>query len=286
MNSKLISFFKLTKPSIMILVLSAGATSLIIEGSFLHKPVEFLLFMLGLYLTGGSANALNQYFERNIDAAMKRTAGKRPLPLGRLQAGEALFFSIAIGLAGLIILAATFNLLTAALALGTILFYSLVYTLILKPGTTQNIVIGGIAGAMAPVGAWTAATGSMAIQPWLLFLMIFFWTPPHFWSLAIHFKKDYQSAQLPMLPNIKGNRAALDQMLYYSLGLFIVSLLPLAINFSWMYMITAILMGIIFLKKVLRARKTGDDADIWGIFKYSIIYLFVIFASLIIDGLF
>jgi len=285
MNVPLTSYIQLTKPSIMLLVLAGGLTGIIMEGSLLGEPLKLSLFLLGLFLTGGCANALNQYFERDIDARMSRTCGRRPLPLRTLTPFKALFFSIIIGLAGILILGLVFNWLTAFLAVATVLFYGLVYTLWLKPGTSLNIVIGGVAGAMAPVGAWTAATGEMALAPWLVFLIIFFWTPPHFWSLAIRFKDDYRAARLPMLPLVKGRDCTLKQIHYYALALFGVSLLPLTVQFSWFYLAAATLLGLIFIRKTYDAKKSRDIKKIWGVFKYSIVYLFALFAALIINGI-
>jgi len=285
MKEKLVSYFQLTKPKIMILVLAAGATALFVEGGLLTDPVMFFIFMGGLYLTGGCANALNQYFERDIDARMRRTSNRRPLPLGQLSPNEALLFSILIGLAGIALLFYFFNILTAMLAVGTILFYSLFYTLFLKPNTSQNIVIGGIAGAMAPVGAWTAVTGTTAVQPWLLFLIIFFWTPPHFWSLASKYKNDYHITGLPMLPSVRGDDIALDRIFIYTLLLFASSLCLLAVNFGWFYMAAVVTLGPLFISKVYRARKHRDTVLIWGVFKFSIVYLFGIFLSLIFDSI-
>ncbi|MEW5923273.1 MAG: heme o synthase [Candidatus Zixiibacteriota bacterium] len=283
--NKISAYFQLTKPKIMILVLAGGATSLFMEGSLVGKPFDFLIFIIALYLTGGCANALNQYFERDIDAQMSRTAGRRPLPLGKLSNREALAFSIGIGIIGVSILLLTFNLLTALLAVGTILFYSLFYTLWLKPNTNQNIVIGGIAGAMAPVGAWTAASGSMALQPWLLFLIIFFWTPPHFWALAHQYRNDYKITGLPMLPVTNGLESTLNQIFVYTLLLFVSSIILLAINFGWFYFGSVSLLGPLFLIKAYRARKYKNTVLIWAMFKYSIFYLFGIFISLMLDAI-
>ncbi|MBN1212016.1 MAG: protoheme IX farnesyltransferase [candidate division Zixibacteria bacterium] len=285
MNFPLSSYIQLTKPSIMLLVLAGGLTGIIMEGSLLEEPLKLSLFLLGLFLTGGCANALNQYFEREIDARMSRTSSRRPLPLRKLTPLKALLFSIFIGLAGILILGLVFNWLTAFLATATILFYGLVYTLWLKPSTSLNIVIGGVAGAMAPVGAWAAATGEIALTPWLVFLIIFFWTPPHFWSLAIRFNDDYRAARLPMLPLVKGRETALKQIYYYTLALFGVSLLPLAVRFGWFYLFAATVLGMVFIGKTYAARKSGDINKIWGVFKYSIVYLFALFAALIINGI-
>ncbi len=284
MLTNLYSFIKLTKPAIMILVLAAGVTAIFMEGSMLTSPDKILLFLIGLYLTGGSANALNQCFEKKIDSTMTRTAGKRPLPLNQLKLRHALAFSIGIGLLGIAILGYFFNTITALLALGTILFYSLVYTLILKPFTSQNIVIGGIAGAMAPVGAWTASTGTMTLTAWLLFLLIFTWTPPHFWSLALYFKEDYRAARLPMYPIIKGNKKTLNIIVVYTVLLFIVSILLLTVNFGWFYLAVSIILGLIFIVRALRAKRKMEHGLIWDLFKYSIVYLFASFGALIIDS--
>ena len=283
MNKSIYNYIELTKPSIMLLVIIAGLTALVIEGSLLNKPLLIAAFSLGLFLTGGSANALNQYFEREIDSKMTRTSGRRPLPLNKIKSINALLFAVGIGVAGILLFGFVFNWLTALLSLATILFYGFFYTLWLKPNTSLNIVIGGVAGAMAPIGAWTAATGSMALMPWLLFLIIFFWTPPHFWSLSLRFKDDYSKTGLPMLPIVKGNAVAFKQIYYYTLILFAISLTPLLVSFGWIYLITALALGIIFIKKSYNAKKEKSDDLAWGIFKYSIVYLFAIFIALVID---
>jgi heme o synthase len=279
------SYLQLTKPSIMLLVLVTGAVSLVMEGSLLSHPARFLLVLLGLYLTGGCANAMNQYLERDVDARMSRTKYKRPLPLQRLSAQHALGFAIVIGVTGVLIFGVIFNWLTAILSLVTILFYSFVYTLWLKPTTWQNIVIGGAAGAMAPVGAWTAATGSMALAPWLLFLIVFIWTPPHFWSLALFIKDDYEKVGYPMLPVVKGDKATLDQILVYTILLVLVSLTPIFAGSRWLYLAAAIVLGAVFLKKAGTARRSQDRQDVRALFGYSIIYLFGICVALAVDRL-
>lgn len=280
----IVEYIKLTKPTIMLLVLFTGAAALVIEGSMLHRPGSFLLFMVGLYLTGGCANSLNQYLERDIDARMTRTCSKRPLPQGKLTPGQALLFSIVIGVAGLAILAYFFNWLTAALSLATILFYGVGYTIFLKPNTPQNIVIGGAAGAMAPVGAWAAATGTTAWSPWLLFAIVFLWTPPHFWSLAIAVKEDYIKAELPMMPVVVGEAETLRLIVIYSCLMVIVTLAPGLLGAGWLYLGTAILLGALFLKKAFRAARGKTPALIFGLFKFSILYLFGLFAAIMIDA--
>ena len=278
-------YLTLTKPTIMLLVLFTGATALVMEGSLLSRPVDFLLVMLALYLTGGCANALNQYFERDIDARMSRTSSRRPLPQSRLTPAQALSFSVTIGAVGVFIFAFWFNWLAALLSLATILFYSLVYTLILKPRTSQNIVIGGAAGAMAPVGAWAAATGSTAVAPWLLFLIVFLWTPPHFWALAIAYKDDYRRAQLPMMPVVKGDRSTLYQMFVYSLALIAVTLAFPFFGTGWFYLVSAILLGGLFLMRLREVWQEKSDRSLKKLFGYSILYLFGVFLAAAVDSL-
>ncbi len=285
MRDAISNYLKLTKPMIMLLVVISGATALIVEGSMLSKPIEVGAFLLGLYLTGGSANSLNQYFERKIDAQMIRTSSRRPLPQGEISAANALVFSVSIGVVGILILGTVFNLLTALLATGTIVFYGLIYTLVLKPTTSQNIVVGGIAGAMAPVGAWAASTNSTALVPWLLFLLIFFWTPPHFWALAICFKDDYRRTRLPMMPVVRGDVSTLNQMLVYSIILAVVAFAILFVNFGWVYLVASVILNALFLHKVIVARIRRTRQSIWSVFKFSILYLFGLLFSLSIDVL-
>lgn len=286
MKSKISAYFQLTKPTIMLLVLVTGATALVMEGSLLRHPAEFALVLVALYLTGGAANALNQYFEREIDAKMIRTSGRRPLPRNKIPSKNALIFSIFIAVTGILIFGIFFNWFSAVLSLVTILFYSLFYTLFLKPNTPQNIVIGGAAGAMAPVGAWVAATGSMSIDPWILFLIIFFWTPPHFWALALVYKDDYRVAELPMMPVVNGDTQTFRWIVIYSWVLVAVSLtLYFSKAAGLLYAIVAIVLGLLFVKKSIDAKRSRSENLIKGLFGYSIVYLFGLFIAIIVDGI-
>jgi heme o synthase len=285
MFKKIGDYFQLTKPRIMLLVVITGATALLIERSLISDPFRFFLVMLALYLTGGSANALNQYFERAIDAKMTRTSNRRPLPQKKISPTGALIFSLGIGVLGVLIFGFVFNWYTAFLSLGTILFYSLIYTLLLKPNTPQNIVIGGIAGAMAPVGAWVAATGEMSITPWILFAIIFFWTPPHFWALALFYKDDYYKSQLPMMPIVKGNTKTLRQIVVYS-AILVASTLALYFEGAgWIYLTIATILGLYFMKYAVVAFKTRSEKQYKKLFAYSIIYLFLIFVTVVVDNI-
>ncbi len=285
MEPSAVNFLQLTKPTIMVMVIVTGAAALFFEGSLLADIPSFALVLLGLYLTGGSANALNQYFERDIDAQMARTKNRRPLPQHKMSPNQALVFSIAIGVMGVAIFAVFFNMLSALLALGTVLFYGFIYTLILKPRTHLNIVIGGAAGAMAPPIAWAAATGTVSAAAWVLALVIFMWTPPHFWALALFRKSDYIKVDLPMMPVVKGDRATLDQIVVYTILLVAVSLTLVALGASYIYMIGALVLGAIFIQKAVATKRHSTSQTQRGLFGYSIMYLLALFGTVIIDKL-
>lgn len=286
MLSSLYNYILLTKPRIMLLVLLTGAAALFVEGRAMSDPTSFLLVLLGLYLISGSANSLNQYFEREIDARMSRTRERRPLPLGRLRPCSALAFAVTIGTAGVGLFALVFNLLSAALALFTVLFYGLFYTLWLKPRTPLNIVIGGAAGAMAPVIAWSAVTGTLGALPVVMALIIFLWTPPHFWALALFFKEDYRAAGLPMLPVVRGDRVTLNRIFLYTLVLVAVSLGLILVFRGVFYPVAALALGGVFLRKSWITRRKATPELQRGLFAWSILYLFGIFIGLIADGMF
>lgn len=278
-------YLQLTKPSIMALVLITGSSALVMEGSLISRPLDFLLVMIALYLTGGCANALNQYFEREIDAKMTRTSRRRPLPLRLISDIEALAFAVAIGIVGVALLYLRFNPLSALLALFTILFYGLFYTLWLKPNTYLNIVIGGAAGAMAPVIGWAAAANSLALQPWLLFLIIFLWTPPHFWALALCLKDDYKKVNLPMLPLVKGDAATITQIYYYTIATVFSSFALVAVNVGKIYLGVAIWFGILFIRKSMALRHSATLVSERGLFRFSIVYIFALFGTITLEGL-
>jgi protoheme IX farnesyltransferase len=282
---KLYDLLQLTKPRVMVLVVFTGATALFVQGSLTDDPIRFALVLLGLYLTGGSANAFNQYFEREIDGRMSRTRHRRPLPSGRISPLSALIFAGLIGAAGVTLFWLAFNPLSALISLGTILFYSLFYTLWLKPNTPYNIVIGGAAGSMAPVIAWAAAAGSLSMTPWILFLIVFLWTPPHFWALAVSFKDDYETVDLPMMPVVKGVERTMVQIVWYTVALVATSILPVMTDVGVIYVIAAIALGGVFIRKALAARADSSRNVVWGLFGYSIIYLFGLFSAMIVDTL-
>ena len=286
MKSAVADYIQLTKPRILLLVLVTALAGVVAEGSLLRHPSTLVLVLFGILLTAGSANAFNQYFERDLDAVMKRTRERRPLPLRRVSPRSALGFAVGIGAASVALLFAFGSALAGWLALGTILFYGFFYTLWLKPRTVHNIVIGGAAGAMGPVIAWAAATGGLALSPLLMFLVIFLWTPPHFWALAVCVKQDYEAVDIPMLPVVKGDAETWRQVEWYTWATVALTLaMPLLGVGGLIYGLTALALGALFLRKALRAKRTGDVRDAWGVFGYSILYLFGIFLGIIADAL-
>ena len=283
-------YIALTKPTVLILVLLTGAAALTVHGKFNDNPMLFLAVILGLFLVGGSANAFNQYFERDVDSQMKRTKMKRPLANGSLNANQAFYFAVLTGILGISLFTLLFNPLSGLLSLFTIIFYSFFYTLFLKPRTPQNIVIGGAAGAMGPVIAWAAATGTiMSIVPWTIFFLIFFWTPPHFWALALYLKEDYKKVDYPMMPNVRGDQATIRLMLVYSLIMVIVSFAlvlydPVNKPIDILYTASSAILGSVFIKKVVVLLKNNELKAQKSLFAYSIIYIFVLCFIIMIDA--
>ncbi len=267
----------------MILVLVTGVTSLVLQGDLLADPLRFILVLIGLLLTGGSANAFNMYFEREIDSKMVRTSKKRPLPLGLIKPGNALAFAIVVGLIAIGVFARYFNILSAALAFGTIVYYAFFYTLFLKPRTKYNIVIGGAAGSMAPVIAWAAATGTVTITPLILFMIIFLWTPPHFWSLALYIKEDYETVGYPMMPVVVGDSRTKRIILLYTMIVVLFSFLLHYSGAGVVYGFIAITAGAIFVYKAATLYRSESTVPAKKLFGYSIIYLFVLFAGIMVD---
>jgi protoheme IX farnesyltransferase len=238
---------------------------------------------LGIALVAGAAAAINCLVERKIDAVMARTRA-RPLPRGELTPAQTLAFALAVGGAGLWLLHHLVNPLTMWLTLGTFVGYAVVYTVVLKPLTPQNIVIGGASGAMPPVLGWAAVTGELAPEALLLFLIIFAWTPPHFWSLALYRAEEYARAGLPMLPVTHGRKFTQLHVLLYTLILTAASLMPFAYGMSgWLYLGAAALLGGVFIAYAVRIYVDYSDALARRTFRYSIVYLAALFAALLVD---
>ena len=281
--SRLEQYFQLTKPRVVALIVFTAMIGMLLSTAN-AVPLNVLIFgCAGIWLVAGAAAAVNCLVEQKIDAVMARTRA-RPLPLGTVSTRETLVFSGVVGGVGLTVLYVLINPLTMWLTLATFVGYAIVYTVILKPLTPQNIVIGGASGAMPPVLGWAAVTGQVSHEALLLFLIIFAWTPPHFWALALYRKKEYEKADVPMLPVTHGDRFTRLHVLLYTIILFAVSLLPFAVRMSgWLYAVGAVILGGLFLRYALQIWLNYSDALARKTFRYSIIYLSLLFAFLLLD---
>jgi protoheme IX farnesyltransferase len=280
-------FFTLTKPRVMTLVIFTAICGVLAAPGSIHPVLGFTAILAIAMGAGGSA-VLNQWWEADIDAGMKRTMN-RPLPGGRMRREDARDFGIFLSAVSVLLMGVAIGWLAAALLLVAIIYYAVIYTMWLKPRTPQNIVIGGGAGAFPPLIGWVAVTGELTAMPLLLFAIIFFWTPPHFWALALFVQSDYAKVGIPMLPVVAGEKATRRQILIYTLVLAPITVAPWAIGgTSWIYGSVAIVLSVLFtvlaIPVGLRSR-TEDDKMLpeKKLFKFSIVYLFVLFAALVAD---
>jgi len=282
-------FFALTKPRVMSLVVFTGLCGLLAAPGHIH-PVLGFTAVLCIAVGAGGAGALNMWWEADIDAKMKRTA-KRPLPGGRLRRTDARDFGIALSVASVLTMALAVNWLAAGLLAASILYYAVIYTIWLKPRTPQNIVIGGGAGAFPPLIGWVAVTNDISLMPVLLFAIIFMWTPPHFWALALFVKTDYAKAGIPMLPVVAGEVATRRQILAYAVILLPVSVAPWWIGGAGeIYAIAAAVLSLVFVALCIpvfaRRAVEGDGMKPEKrLFSFSVLYLFALFAALVADRL-
>jgi protoheme IX farnesyltransferase len=272
----------LTKPRIISLLLVTTVGAMFVAGRPSWTLV--LIVSIGGYLMAGGANAVNMYLDRDIDDLLARTR-LRPIPSGRMAAPAVLAFGVALATAATGLLAHFVNVLTAALALAGFYFYVFVYTRWLKRRTPQNIVIGGAAGAFPPLVGWAAVTGRVDLAALYLFLIIFYWTPPHFWALALLKQRDYERAGVPMAPLVWGESETKSQMVWYTLALGAVSLLPVAFGaFGTVYFISASLLWVVLLIGVLAVRRPSATAKAaWSVYKYSLLYLALLFLAMVVD---
>ena len=283
---RLRQFLGLTKPRVVSLIVFCAAIGMFLATPGMVPPGLLLSAIIGIWLVAGSAAAVNCLVEQKIDAVMSRTRG-RPLPRGELSSRQTLAFAAAIGGAGLWMLYALVNPLTMWLTFATFIGYAVIYTVLLKPSTPQNIVIGGASGAMPPVLGWAAVTGDVAPEALLLFLIIFAWTPPHFWALALYRTEDFARAGLPMLPVTHGQRFTRLYVLLYTLVLFASALLPFAYGMSgWTYLAAALTLSGVFVAYAVRLYVGYSDALARRTFRYSIAYLALLFAALLVDHYF
>ena len=282
-GARLRSHLRMAKPRVLGLIVFCAVIGMLLATPDGVPLPTLLAATLGIALVAGSAAAVNCLIERRIDAIMARTRG-RPLPRGEVDAVETAIFSAAVGGSGLLLLHAYVNPLTMWLTLATFIGYALIYTVVLKPLTPQNIVIGGASGAMPPVLGWAAATGQTPEQAWLLFLIIFLWTPPHFWSLALYRAREYAAVSMPMLPVVHGREYTQRSIFAYTLVLAAVSLLPFAIGMSGAaYLAAALALNAGFIARAWRLWRDYSDARAQGTFRYSIVYLSLLFAALLVD---
>ncbi|MEO0836814.1 MAG: heme o synthase [Cyanobacteria bacterium J06642_3] len=281
------NYFQLTKPRIIPLLLITTAASMAIASGGRLDPLLLVVTLAGGTLAAASAQVMNCIYDRDIDYTMVRTR-KRPLPSGNVQPQHALIFAIVLGVLSFSILALFANFLAASLAMSGIVFYMLIYTHWLKRHTSQNIVIGGAAGAIPPLVGWAAVTGDLSLTPWLLFTLIFLWTPPHFWALALMLKEDYAQVGVPMLPVVSGEKATADQIWIYSLLTVFCSLLlvfPQNVT-GFIYGTGALVLGYFLLHKSWQLKQDSLNNKLArDLFKYSILYMMILCAAIVVDSL-
>jgi protoheme IX farnesyltransferase len=279
-------YVTLTKPRIMSLLLITGFCGMIVGAGGWPGTGLVLAAMGGLALACGGASALNHVLDRDIDPLMGERTARRPVASGRVAPSHALEFGLALSAFSFVLLATTTNVLTAALALVGNLFYVLVYTRWLKRTTTQNIVIGGAAGAVPPLVGWAAATGNLTLPAVFLFLIVFFWTPPHFWALALLIREQYAAAKVPMLPVVRGERETTRQIVLYSLVLVAISLLPVVWHtLGLVYLVAAIVLGGLFVALAVGLRVDASRRRAGLLFHYSLLYLALLFVAMAVDPL-
>ena len=276
-------FVTLSKPLIVLLLLVTTYTGMVVGGRRLPSPALTLWTMVGGALAAGGASALNQYIDRETDKDMQRTA-RRPIPAGRLYPPEGLAYGLGACLAGFFLLAGAVNLLAAVLSLAGMIYYVLIYSVWLKRLTVQNIVIGGGAGAIPPLVGWAAATGSLNVPALFLFAIIFLWTPPHFWSLALVRRKDYARGRVPMLPVVRGEAVTRKQILIYTIELVVLTLLlPILHMAGTVYLVSALALGVWLLSAAWRVYKVGGNKTAYTMFRYSSMYLTFLMLALVVD---
>mgnify|MGYP000444676276 CR=1 FL=1 len=280
-----LAYLSLTKPRIIMLLLITTVPAMILAEGGWPSPWLILVTVAGGAIVAGGANAMNCYFDRDIDRVMQRTRS-RPLPAGQIEPERAVIFALLLAAIGFLMLQTFANLLAATLTLGAFAFYVVVYTLLLKRTTPLNIVIGGAAGAMPPVVGWAAVTGEVGLPALVLFGIVAVWTPPHFWALALNYSSDYQRAGVPMLPAVSGGEETKRQILLYSLALVAISLLlPLSGVTGLIYLSAALVLGGMFLFYAFRLWRGTSTGAASALFRYSIIYLALLFGAMAVDGL-
>jgi heme o synthase len=274
-------YFELTKPKVQTLLLFTTITSMEIAGN--PKVSKIALCCLGGYMSAGGAGAVNHYYDRDIDAKMKRTA-TRPIPAGRISPRAALVFGVSLALLSFVLMWTTLGLLPAALALSGFVGYVGIYTMWLKRSTPQNIVIGGAAGAVPPLVGWAATRGSLSWTAVYLFAIVFYWTPPHFWALSLLMKDEYAKVGIPMMPVVRGERETRRQILLYTLLLYAITQLPFcAGEFGGIYLATSMLLGLAFIGGAVMLYRRADRRTALRLYLFSLAYLALLFGAMVAD---
>ncbi|MEA2476626.1 MAG: heme o synthase, partial [Actinomycetota bacterium] len=284
-GGRIAAYVALTKPRIIELLLITTVPAMILAASGMPSVWLVAMTLVGGTLSAGGANAINCYVDRDIDEIMPRTR-KRPLPQHRIEPRSALVFGIVLGAAGFGLLWATVNLPAALLSTGALLFYVFVYTMGMKRHTPQNIVIGGAAGAAPVLVGWAAVTGRVGLPALAMFGIIFYWTPPHFWALSMRYEKDYASAGVPMMPVVYGKSETTKHILLYSILLFAMCLALFSVaHLGPLFLVTVIVLNALFIGWAVKLWKDPTPRRAWGLFRYSIYYLAVLFAAIAVDAL-
>jgi protoheme IX farnesyltransferase len=285
LSQRIRDYITLTKPRIISLLLVTTLAPMVLAAGGWPGWGVVGWTMLGGYLMAGGANAINMFMDRDIDSHMGRTR-YRPIPSGRMSPGHGLGFGVTLAVSSFLLFTFAVNLLAAVLALAGLLYYVFIYTRWLKRTSPQNIVIGGAAGAFPPLVGWAAATGGLSLTAMYLFLIVFFWTPPHFWALALVKQKDYGRVGVPMAPNVWGEKHTMRQMLLYTGMLLPLTLVPATLGeLGWFYALSAGLLGIWFLYGVMKVVRAADfTAPAWSLYRTSLLYLALLFAAVLVDG--
>jgi protoheme IX farnesyltransferase len=285
LKAKIAAYVALTKPRIIELLLVTTVPSMIVAARGFPSMKLVLWTLLGGTLGAGGANAINCYVDRDIDEVMPRTR-KRPLPMHRIAPRNALLFGIALGVVAFLQLWATVNLLSAVLTIAALLFYVFVYTIGMKRSTPQNIVIGGAAGAVPAIVGWSAVTGTVELAALVLFAIIFYWTPPHFWALSMRYEKDYAAAGVPMMPVVYGRQETAKHMVLYCFMLFAMCLAFFGVaQMGLIYLVSALVLNGIFIWWSIKLYRKPTTRSAWGMFRFSIYYLALLFLSMAVDQL-
>ncbi|MFK8040000.1 MAG: heme o synthase [Rickettsiaceae bacterium] len=280
-NSSIKDYFSLMKPRVMSLVVFTSLIGMILAPGVIHPFIGFVSILCTI-LASGSAGAINMWYDGDIDALMKRTR-RRPIVTGRISKDEALSFGLVIGFFSILLMALCVNILSAFLLFFAIFYYVIIYTICLKRSSIYNVVIGGVSGALPPVIGWISVTGEVSLNSIWLFLIIFFWTPPHSWAIALNCLQDYKNANIPMMPIVKGDLYTKKQIIYYSIIMVLVSFVPCFLKISGIiYFLVALFGGIIFLYYSCILYRDHSNKTSKHFFIYSILYLFLLFLSMIL----